>query len=65
MTRIEEKIKNGEAIGFLIFSCGECGEEVLVPHYSKIPSLICDCRKPMLVADDIILKNVQVDKKRI
>lgn len=62
MTIFEEKIKKGEKVGFLVFACGECGDEVLVPLYSKIPSIICDCRKPMLVGDEFMLDKIEIKK---
>ena len=56
MTIIEEKIKNNENIGLLVFYCGECNTEILIPHYSKTPSLFCECKKPMQISDSLVVK---------
>lgn len=52
MTRFEESFKKYKSMVFLVFSCAECGTEVLVPHNSKIPLILdCSCKKPMYLAD--------------
>jgi DNA-directed RNA polymerase subunit RPC12/RpoP len=55
MTLLEEKIKKESVVGFRVYSCGECGVEVLVPQ-GKLPKRIeCECGKDMELNDVIVL----------
>jgi len=60
MLKIEEKLEKDKQY-FLIYACGECGCEVLVPGGFHIPELHCLCKKPMNLASEIWLKKDETD----
>jgi len=60
MLKIEEKLEKDKQY-FLIYACGECGCEVLVPGGMPIPELHCLCKKPMEFASEIWLKKDEIN----
>jgi hypothetical protein len=55
MTLLEEKIKKESVVGFRVYSCGECGVEVLVPQGKLPKKIICECDKDMELVDVVVL----------
>jgi len=55
MTLLEEKIKKESVVGFRVYSCGECGTEVLVPQGKLPQKIICECGKDMELVDVVVL----------